>query len=56
MIDRPVITQKVTYADPWVLERLVGLDPLGGVDGEHLVDQVARLGRHRVPLGGGVLE
>ena len=39
-----------TYADPGVLERLVGLYPLLRVDRQHLVDEVFRLGGHRVPF------
>lgn len=40
-----------TYADPGVLEGLFSSDPLGRVDGQHLVDQVLGLWSHRVPLG-----
>ena len=40
-----------TYADPWVLEGLLRCDPLGRVDGQHLVDQVLGFRSHRVPLG-----
>ena len=39
-----------TYADPWVFEGLLRGDPLGWVDGQHLVDQVLGFGGHRVPL------
>lgn len=41
-----------THADPGVLERLGGGDALGGVDGQHLVDEVFGFGGHRVPLRG----
>lgn len=41
-----------TYADPWVLEGLLSCDPLGWVDGQHLVDQVFGLWSDRVPLWG----
>lgn len=44
-----------TYADPWVLEGLLSSDPLGWVDGQHLVDQVFGLGGDCVPLRGGEL-
>ena len=45
-----------TYADPWVFEGLLRGDPLGWVDGQHLVDQVLGLRGHRVPLGGWKLQ
>lgn len=41
-----------TYADPWVLQRLLGCDSFSWVDGQHLVDQIFRLRSHRVPLWG----
>lgn len=41
-----------TYADPWVLEGLLSCDPLGWIDGQHLVDQVFGLWSDRVPLWG----
>lgn len=41
-----------TYADPWVLQSLLGSDSLGWVDSQHLVDQIFSLGSHRVPLWG----
>lgn len=44
-----------TYADPRVLEGLVGGDALGRVDGQHLVDEVLGFGGDRVPLRGGEL-
>lgn len=43
------------HRDPGVLERLGGRDPLGRVDGQHLVDEVFGFGRHRVPLRRGKL-
>lgn len=43
---------RATYADPRVLQCLVCRDALGGVDGEHLVDEVLGFGCHGVPLGG----
>ena len=45
----------MAYADPRVSERLGGGDALLRVHGEHRVDQVLRLRRHRVPLGRRVL-
>lgn len=45
-----------TYADPWVLQSLLGSDSLGGVDSQHLVDQIFSLRSHRVPLWGGKLK
>lgn len=39
-----------TYADPWVLEGLLSSDPLGWVDGQHLVDKVLSLWGDCVPL------
>ncbi len=41
-----------TYADPWVLEGLLSGDPLGWVDGQHLVNQVFGLWGDCVPLWG----
>lgn len=41
-----------TYADPWVLQRLLGSDSLGRVDSKHLVDQIFSLRGHGVPLRG----
>ena len=41
-----------THADPGVLERLGGGDALGGVDGQHLVDEVFGFRSHCVPLWG----
>lgn len=46
----------MTYADPRVLESLLGGNSLGRVDGQHLVDQVLGLGGHCVPLRGGELK
>lgn len=46
----------LTYADPRMFESLVGRDPFGGVDRQHLIDQVLGLGGHSVPLWGGKLE
>lgn len=43
---------RATYADPRVLQCLVCRDALGGVDGEHLVDEVLGFRCHGVPLGG----
>lgn len=45
-----------TYADPRVLQCLVCRDALGGVDGQHLVDEVFGFGSDRVPLRGWELE
>lgn len=45
-----------TYADPWVLQGLLSRDPLGWVDGQHLVDQVFGLWGDGVPLRGRELE
>lgn len=45
-----------TYADPWVLQSLLGCDSLGWVDSQHLVDQIFSLRSHRVPLRGGELK
>lgn len=45
-----------TYADPWVLQSLLGGDSLGWVDRQHLVDQIFSLRSHRVPLRGGELK
>ena len=45
-----------THADPWVFQSLLGSDPLGGVDGQHLVDQVLGFRSDRVPLRGGELQ
>lgn len=42
----------MTYADPWVLQSLVGRDALGRVDGQHLVDEVFGFRGNGVPLGG----
>lgn len=42
--------QSDTYADPGVLEGLLGYDPLGWIDCQHLVDQVFGLWSHCVPL------
>lgn len=39
-----------------MLQGLVRLDPLLGVDRQHLIDQVLGLGRDRVPFGRGVLK
>lgn len=39
-----------TYADPRMLEGLVGCDALGRVDGQHLIDEVFRFGGDCVPL------
>lgn len=39
-----------------MFESLVGRDPFGGVDRQHLIDQVLGLGGHSVPLWGGKLE
>lgn len=39
-----------TYADPGVLDGLVGSDPLGRVNCQHLIDQILGLGGHCVPL------
>lgn len=47
--------RKKTHADPWVLEGLGGGDPLSRIHGQHLVDQVLGLRRHRVPLGRWIL-
>lgn len=44
-----------TYADPGVFERVGGRHSLGGVNGQHLIDQVFGLGGHRVPLWRGKL-
>lgn len=41
---------QITYANPWVLEGLLCCDPLGRVDGQHLVDEVLGLGGNRIPL------
>lgn len=41
-----------TYADPWVFEGLLSSDPLGWVDGQHLVDQVFGLWGDCIPLWG----
>lgn len=45
-----------TYADPWMLEGLLSCDPLGWIDGQHLVDQVFGLWSDCVPLWGGELK
>lgn len=45
-----------TYADPWVLQSLLGSDSLGRVDCQHLVDQIFSLRSHSVPLWGGKLK
>lgn len=42
--------RSVTYADPGVFESLVRSDPFGGVDRQHLIDQILGLRGHRVPL------
>lgn len=41
---------QITYADPWVLEGLLRGDPLGRVDGQHLVNEVLGLGGNGIPL------
>lgn len=45
-----------TYANPRVFQRFVCCDALGGVDGQHLVDEVFGFRSDRVPLGGRKLE
>lgn len=45
-----------TYADPWVLQSLLGSDSFGWVDSQHLVDEIFSLRSHRVPLWGGKLK
>ena len=51
-----VKASRVTYADPGVIDGLVGGDPLGGVNGQHLIDQVLGLWGHCVPLWRGKLK
>ena len=51
-----IIPSRMAYADPWVLERLRGGDSLGGVDGQHRVDEVLRFRRYSVPLRRWVLQ
>lgn len=41
-----------TYADPWVFEGLMGRDAFGGVDGQHLVNEVFGFGSDGVPFRG----
>lgn len=48
----PRAVAKMTYADPWVLQGLMGRDTLGGVDGQHLVDEVFGFRSYGVPLRG----
>ena len=38
------------YADPWVFEGFGGRDALGGVDSQHLIDQIFGVRCHRVPF------
>ena len=44
-----------TYTDPGVLERLIGTDPLWGIDCQHLVDEIFGLRSDSVPLRGRVI-
>lgn len=46
----------MTYADPWVLQGLMGRDALGRVDGQHLVDEVFGFRSNGVPLRGWELQ
>lgn len=46
----------MTYADPWVLQGLVGRDALGRVDCQHLVDEVFGFGSDGIPLRGWELD
>lgn len=46
----------MTYADPRVLQGFVGCDALGGVDGQHLVDEIFGFRSNGVPLGGWELQ
>lgn len=41
---------RITYADPWMLQGLMGRDALGRVDGQHLVDEVFGFRSNGVPL------
>ena len=46
----------LSYADPRMFECFIWLDSLLRVDCQHLVDEVFRLGGHRVPFRGRILK
>lgn len=47
---------RITYADPRVLQGLVGRDALGRIDSQHLVDEVFGFRSNGVPLRGWELQ
>lgn len=46
----------MTYADPWMLQGLMGRDAFGRVDGQHLVDEVFGFRSDGVPFRGWKLQ